>query len=49
MVLMIVFLFISFWVEDIIAENLFISLSFFLAVFAFKSSSKTEKPIDNEI
>lgn len=49
MVLMIVFFFISFWVEDIIAENLFIAMSFISAVFALKSSSGSDKPIDTEI
>ena len=47
-VLMIVFMIMSFVVKDIIVENLLTALSFFLAVIAIKSSSKTAKSVDTK-
>jgi hypothetical protein len=47
-VLMIVFMIISFIVKDVIYENLLTALSFISAVFAFKSSSKTSKSFDTK-
>ena len=45
-VLMIVFIIMSFVVKDVIVENLLIALSFISAVFALKSSSTQSKPAD---
>ena len=45
-VLMIVFIIMSFVVKDVIVENLLTALSFLSAVFALKSSSTQSKPTD---
>ena len=45
-VLMIVFIIMSFVVKDVIVENLLIALSLISAVFALKSSSTQSKPTD---
>jgi len=45
-VLMIVFMIMSFVVKDVIFENLLTALSFMSAVFALKLSSTHSKPAD---
>ena len=47
-VLMIVFMIMSFVVKDVIVENLLTALSFISAVFALKSSSKTVNSVDTK-